>query len=412
MKLKIFYQYLLIAFVWLLIGGLHSGCSVLTGQPVKKDGPALKKISMAQFPEFSDDMSYDSLQQAIAYSLAYLEKLPPTKRFTFDQDRFDTAHLIRSLKTFSVFTQSRPADTDLKRFISDNYLVYRSVGSNGNGRVLFTGYYEPILRGSLQKDGPYQFPVYAKPRDLTTINLSLFNPKYKNEKPLIGRYTEDQTVVPYYVRKEIETEKSLAGNTEVIAWVDNRTDLFFVQIQGSGKISLDNGDTINLLYHAKNGRPYRSIGRLLIEKEKIPRSEMSMQRIKSYLRDHPDEMDDILNYNPSYIFFRQGEGGPFGCYGFPVTPGRSLALEKHIFPSAALAFVDTMKPLLNQTGQISRWNQLRRFFLNHDTGGAIRGPGRADLFWGSGLYAETAAGHMKHDGRLYFLVLKPDSMPK
>jgi membrane-bound lytic murein transglycosylase A len=216
-------------------------------------------------------------------------------------------------------------------------------------------------------------------------------------------------VVPYHSRRELEDKTLLAGKSKVIAWVDNRIDLFFLEIQGSGKIALDTGTTINVLYHAKNGRPYRSIGKLLIHQGKIPPSQISMQRIKAYLKSHPEEADDILNHNQSYVFFRQAKEGPFGCYGTLITPGRSLALQKHIFPPAAIVFIDTRKPLLDQSGHIHRWAKLSRLVLNQDTGGAIRGPGRADIYWGSGPYAEVAAGHMKHVGRLFFLVLKPDS---
>ncbi|MGD9411544.1 MAG: MltA domain-containing protein, partial [Desulfobacterales bacterium] len=272
--------------------------------------------------------------------------------------------------------------------------------------VLFTGYYEPHLSGRLYQDDVYRYPIYALPDDLIKIDLSAFGEKYGRES-IVGRYT-GQTVVPYYDRKEIDEEDALVGKAEPLAWVKDPVDVFFLQIQGSGKIFLDTGAVINVHYHGTNGRPYRSIGRLLIEEQKIPKEEMSMQKIRSYLQAHPEEMAPVLNHNPSYVFFKLESEGPLGYINVLLTPGRSIALDKRIFPPAALAYIHTKKPVVNGAGQIDSWTDCNRFVLNQDTGGAIRGPGRADLFWGNGPYAEIAAGHMAHRGRLYFLILKAD----
>ena len=231
-----------------------------------------------------------------------------------------------------------------------------------------------------------------------------FSSQFKNKK-IVGRAV-GQTVVPYYDRKEVEKPDFLLNHTEPLAWVSDRVDLFFLHIQGSGKIILDNGNTMNVHYHVSNGRPYRSIGKLLIEQEKIERSKMSMQAIRSYLKNNPSELDAVLNYNPSYVFFKIEADGPFGSLEVKLTPGRSIALDWRLFPAAALAFMETKLPLVTGDGEIQNWSDCSRFVLNQDTGGAIRGPGRADLFWGDGPYAELAAGHMQHNGKLYFLVLK------
>ena len=241
-----------------------------------------------------------------------------------------------------------------------------------------------------------------------SIDLSAFSKKYAGEK-IVGRFAQ-QTIVPYYDRREIEQEGVLEGKTEVLAWVNDPVDLFFLQIQGSGRIVLNSGQSLNVHYHETNGQPYRSIGKLLIEQEKIPKSEMSMQKIREYLRDHPEEVDDILNYNPSYIFFKTEEDGPLGFLEVKLTPGRSIAVDRRLFPLPALAFIKTQKPIIDGSGQITRWVDFSRFVVSQDTGGAIRGPGRSDLFWGNGMYAEIAAGHMQHKGNLYFLVLKPDAL--
>ena len=367
---------------------------------------ALVKLSSSEYPEFIDDTYYDNLEEGIRQSLSYLKKRPQDTKFKFGQDVYGTSHMIDSLVKLLEFIEKKPFADELRKYIDENYYVYKSTGSNGSGEVLFTGYYEPFLEGSLSKSDTYKHPVYGIPSDLVSIDLSLFSPKYEGEK-ITGRYT-GQTVVPYYERKEIETGGMLEGKAPVVAWVKDPIDLFFLQIQGSGKILLDNGETINIHYHASNGRPYKSIGNLLIQKEIIPHSEMSMQRIRAYLNSKPDDVQDILNYNPSYVFFKTEEDGPLGYLGVKLTPGRAVALDRRIFPLAGIVYIETVKPRVSGNGEITEWIKSSKFVLNQDTGGAIRGPGRADIFWGNGKYAETAAGNMQHKGSLYFLILKPE----
>lgn len=387
---------------------LLAGCAVFKKRPPKVRETALIRIAPSEYPEFSDDMAYDGLEQCILQSILYLKKVPDARKFRFGEDVFDAAHMIRSMEHFLHFIQTKPSKQQLRKYISSNYLVYRSVGSGNLGQILFTGYYEPFLEGSLEKSTEYRFPIYARPSDLTTIDLSLFLPEFKGKK-IVGRHT-DQTVVPYYDRKDIEYKGILEGKAVEIAWLKDQVDLFFLQIQGSGKICLDNNEIIHVHYHATNGRPYRSIGKMLIDNGKIPREEMSMQKIRAYLHDHPEEAETVLNYNPSYVFFKIEQDGPIGSLGVKLTPGRSVALDRRLFPLAGLAFVETKKPLINSDEKIHSWTDFARFMLNQDTGGAIKGPGRADMFWGDGIYAEIVAGHMQHHGKLYFLVLKPDAL--
>ncbi|MDP2646700.1 MAG: MltA domain-containing protein [Desulfobacterales bacterium] len=394
---------------------LYVGFSLLTGLPgctlpppesLSESGDiSMVRVLPQDYPVFEDDMFYDGLPFAAARSLSYLARVPSARKFKFGQDIFTASHMVRSLENFIRFTETRPSPPDLQRFIASNFLIYRSVGAGKPGQVLFTGYYEPLLHGSLHPSPQFNIPVQARPADLLTIDLSLFSPEF-NHKKIIGRFS-GKTVLPYYTRQEIDT-MGLMDNAVKIAWVQDPVALFFLQIQGSGKILLDNGDILNVHYDISNGRPYRSIGKLLLEQGKIPRSKMSMQEIRAYLWKHPEEMSAILNYNPSYVFFKVERDGPVGYLDVKLTAGRSLALDRHLFPLAALAFVETKKPLVDGAGQIRTWDKMRRFVFNQDTGGAIRGPGRADLFWGNGPYAAIAAGHMQHGGTLHFLILKPD----
>jgi len=201
----------------------------------------------------------------------------------------------------------------------------------------------------------------------------------------------------------------LYGKAQPLAWVSDPVNLYFLHVQGSGKVVFEDGQTIIVGYDSSNGRPYRSIGQLLIDEGKISLEEMSMQRIRAYLNQNPGEIQRVLDHNPSYIFFKVTPDGPLGSLNVRLTPGRSVALDRKLFPPAALAFVETKKPLSDNQGQVNSWMDCSRFMLNQDTGGAITGPGRADIFWGSGPYAELAAGHLRHPGRLYFLVLRPDA---
>jgi len=393
----------MVIFLMAAIAALIAGCPA----PIKKAPKelALVRKSGFSYPNFTDDLEFEGLEYSILKSMAYLQKVPADRIYQFGPDQYDAAHLLQSLEQFMDFIRTNPSNRDLQKFIRSNYLVYQSVGRDQEGEVLFTGYYEPHLNGRLQPDNEFRFPIYALPEDLIKIDLSAFDEKYAGES-IVGRYT-GETVVPYYDRREIDEQNALADKAQPLAWIKDPVDVFFLQIQGSGKIFLDTGEVINVHYNGSNGRPYRSIGKLLIDEQKIPQEEMSMQKIRSYLHEHPEEMAPVLNHNPSYVFFKLEPEGPLGYLNVLLTPGRSVALDRRIFPPAALAFIQTKKPVVDSAGQIDSWADCSRFVLNQDTGGAIRGPGRADLFWGSGPYAEIAAGHSAHRGKLFFLILKP-----
>ncbi len=367
-------------------------------------GAIMKKLSPYDYPFFSDDMGFDGLTHAIGRSLHYLGKLPENRSFTFAGDAYSRNHIIESLEKFLAFISTDPTQTELNTFLASHYQIYQSRGNNNDDTVLFTGYYEPILSGSLTQSDRYPYPIYAYPEDLVSVDLSMFSPEFEKDR-IVGRVSS-QRLVPYFDRKDIDINGLLAGKATPIAWVSDPVDLFFLHIQGSGKICTESGQTVHVHYHASNGRPYKSIGKVLIESGKLSREEMSMQAIRDYLKTHPEEQENILNSNPSYVFFKTEEDGPIGCLEEKLTTGRSLAVDRRIFPMAGLSYIQTKKPLVDGNGTIQRWEECTRFVLNQDTGGAIRGPGRADLFWGNGPYAETAAGYMKHAGNLFFIVLK------
>ncbi len=370
--------------------------------------PVFKKVPVSERPSFEDDLEFVHLAEAIRGSVAYYQKMPSSKQFSFGKDAFSADHLIRSLKRFLAFIEKKPSKKELSTFIDQYYQVYAYMKNSAVNRVLFTGYYEPLLHGSLNQTVAFRYPVYSRPADLVTFEKSDLSGK-SNGNIGIGRYSGN-TIVPYYTRQQIEEKGFSEINASPIAWINDPVSLFFLQIQGSGKISLENGNMINVHYRISNGHPYKSIGKYLIDQKKLSKEKVSMQSIREYLNAHPDEVDEIFNYNPKYIFFETVGKGPVGCFNIELTPGRSLALDRQVAPAGALVFVHAQKPKLDKSGKISSWVLFSRFLLNQDTGSAIKGSGRADIFWGNGNYAELAAGYMKHPGQLYFLVLKPEQL--
>jgi membrane-bound lytic murein transglycosylase A len=384
---------------------IFPGCAPEIEPPVTAE-KALIRLQPAEFPDFSDDMTDESLQPALEQTLNYFRRLDPDTRFRFGPDVYTAAHMIDSITDFSALIDRSPSKGELEQAIRERFQVYKAVGCDGSGQMLCTGYYEPVLKGSLTASPEFPHPIYRCPDDLVTVDLSLFDPRYGNDR-LVGRQT-GRKVVPYFDRAAIDMARRLDGSGYELVWISSPIDLFFLQIQGSGRVVLEDGTVLHVNYACSNGRPYRSIGKLLLEEKKIAEEEMSAQRIRRYLKDHPQERQRILNHNPSYVFFRLVDEGPLGALEVPLTGGRSVATDLELFPRGSLGLIQTEKPVVKDSGGIDTWETFSRFVVNQDTGGAIRGPGRVDLFWGNGRYAGMAAGHMRQEGRLYFIVKKDE----
>ncbi len=396
------YRYLLAIGIFLII----AGCYPFVKKEVKEPTNALKKVRFF-WPEFQDDMDIDSLALAIESSLQYLNRFSDGTVLPYGLDTFTVGHIRKSLGTFLEIFKQNSDYKKLNKELRKKFLLYKVAGYRGNRKVLFTGYFEPILDGNLEADSTYKHPIYRMPDDLLRINLGLFRPKYSGQR--IMARIDGQRLIPYYTKRDIDEGRALEGRDLEIAWLQDPLDIAILQIQGSGTVKLPSGETIRVGYSASNGHPYRSIGRYMIDKGYIAADKLSLQSIRSYLKEHPEIKEEILNYNPSYIFFTLLENGPIGNIGVPLTPGRSLALDDRLFPKGALVYIRCQKPIIGEDGNIAGWVPFSRFLLNQDTGGAIKGTGRADIFWGSDPYAELAAGHLKHEGEIYFLVKKPDS---
>lgn len=293
--------------------------------------------------------------------------------------------------------QLDPADNVvLHRFFEQWFSPYQLINPDGSQQGMITGYYEPRLAGSRTRNKRFRYPVYGVPADLLEIDLTEVYPQLKGMR-LRGRL-DGRKVVPYYTRAELDNGHAPAGRE--LFWVDDAVALFFLQIQGSGRIELPDGSLVKIGYADQNGHPYVSIGKKLIEMGELKPEEASMQGIKQWGERNPDKLPGLLDQNPSYVFFRElpaGLSAPLGALGVPLTGEYSLAVDPRSIPLGAPVFLSTTRP---NSGE-----PLNRLMMAQDTGGAIKGAIRADFFWGFGDEAGALAGKMKQQGRMWVLFL-------
>ena len=286
-------------------------------------------------------------------------------------------------------------NTDPKAFVEAWFQPYQVGNAASTG--LFTGYYEPEVAGSRTRGGPYQTPLYRKPADIISADLGAFNADLKG-KTLLGRI-ENGRFLPYHERADV-ARGALKGKGLELVWLAEPVAGFFLEIQGSGVVKLPDESRMRIGYAGKNGRPYRAIGRDLIASGAIQRQDMSMQAIRSWLASNPDQAQDVMNLNRSVVFFREVKGrGPIGAASVPLAAGRSLAIDPKYAPLGGLLYVDIPYPEPDKP-------PIRRLVVAEDTGGAIKGPIRGDLFWGTGDAAGEKAGRMAAQGRYYLLAPK------
>ena len=300
-------------------------------------------------------------------------------------------------------SEVNPSDEAMvRRYYESQFIPHQLRNLDGNLQGMATGYYEPLLRGARSRNGPYQTALYRVPDDLLTIDMGVLYPELKNMR-LRGRVAGTK-VVPYFSRAELVSKNLLAGKE--VVWVDNPIDAFFLQVQGSGRVVLEpGGEIIRVAYADQNGHPYKSIGRYLVDRGELSLEQASMQGIKAWYLANPARQQELLNANPSFVFFKEEKildpsKGPKGSLGVPLTPQRSIAVDPQFIPLGAPVFVSTTQP--------NSAIPLRRLVLAQDTGGAIRNPVRADFFWGFGDEAGELAGRMKQG--LFMWVLLPRSL--
>ena len=362
-------------------------------------------VPTATVPELRDDEPAQSLLDAVDLSLRKFAEMDGAAVLRFGAEAVPVARVIASLGDFRDKLAALGLSEGFFRYVRENFSFYSSAAPE----VIFTGYYEPLLRGSRCPSPRYPYPLYGRPADLLTVDLQQFYfYKEPNGVPaqIKGRVDEGNRVVPYYSRSEIDFEKKLAGRSLEIVWIDSLVDIFFLHIQGSGIVQLEDGSRMFVGYADQNGHPFRSIGRYLLDRHYVSKNQLSLQAIKSFLGEHPESLPDALNSNPSYVFFQVNERSASGTFGARLTPWRSIATDPRLFPLGGLAYIECEKPVFDSQRCIMGWEKFGRFVLNQDTGGAIRGADRVDLFAGPGEFAEAVAGSMKQKGALYFLLKK------
>jgi membrane-bound lytic murein transglycosylase A len=310
------------------------------------------------------------------------------------------------LRLFKEIAEGVSGKDEFERRVEENFTLWEVTSGGGPIPVLLTGYYEPLLEGSLDPRGEFQYPIYRRPDDLIEV-ISGESPAGAAGRKRVIRIEKGKPV-PYYSRREIDAEGVLRGRGLEIVWLKDPWERFVLHIQGSGQVRLRDGKMIRVGFAASNGHPYRSIGRYLIDRGLLPEKETSLERIKEFLQMNPSRAGEIYHINERYVFFRSlsGPEGPWGALAVPLTPGRSVASDLTIFPRGALGYLVSRQPVLDESGRRVAWKPLQRFVFNQDTGAAMKGPSRVDFFFGSGEEAGGAAGYMREEGRLYFLLAK------
>lgn len=364
-----------------------------------KPSPPLVRVDPSQYPRFIDSGDRDELCHALSRQLDYFERLKKPVEYSFGTTSISADKIRATLEAFLTILLDGE-DKNLTRLLQEKFDLYQSTGENGTGTVTFTGYYLPEVEGSLEANRAYRYPLYRPPPDLLVLE-----PKPGGPKAAVR--VENGKQLPYYTRKQIDQEGRLRGKGCEIVFLKDPFDCYLLHIQGSGTIRLPDGRLIGVRFAGSNYRPYRSLGEEMIRDGLLDRHQASMDTIREYFALHPDKLQSYLNRNERYTFFTIDTRAVSGSLGVPLTPMRSIATDRQIFPAGALSYIVTAVPTPAAAGSAAAtpWSG---FVLNQDEGGAITGANRVDIFWGTGAEAEYMASRMKHPGRLYYLVVKDD----
>ena len=391
MKIKIIFISLLLAIAFLVLAGCQKRSAVVIDyQEFKKDytrplppgALALRKITdPSQIPDYTQACSdLDGLLAAINNSLNYLAK-PSSQKF-YPYGDITHEHAVRSLQELKILVASGLSPSELNKVLRERFDTYISVGCDDQGTVLFTGYYTPIFDGSLTRTERFRYPLHKSPDNLIKDTDGM----------ILGQKGQDGRIRLYPGRQDIQKSNMLAGHE--LVWLADPFEVYIVHVQGSAKIRMPDGQIESIHYDAHNGWDYKSIVPKMITDGKISKKDINLKAMIDYFKVHPDEVDLYVNNNPRFVFFRREEGAPRGSINEPVTPFRTIATDKSIYPRAMFAFtaVDLERPV--------------GFALDQDTGGAIRAAGRCDVYMGVGDRAGELAGGVYREGRLYYLFIK------
>ncbi|MEQ9190211.1 MAG: MltA domain-containing protein [Alphaproteobacteria bacterium] len=378
-----------------LLAGLLVGCAVLTPD---SDRLVLRAATVAGLPGWSDD-DIAAAAPALAASCGRLMTLAANSVVGDGAAARPATAWQRACRTLPEGVAGDGAA--LRRWLTAHFDLYEASTGGGAADGLFTGYFEPELRGARTRGGAYQWPLYGRPPELVSVDLGLFRPALKGER-IAGR-VEGGRLVPFASRAEVR-RGALAGRGLEIVWVDDPVDAFMLEVQGSGRVVLPDGAILRLGYDGQNGHAYVAIGAVLVRRGDLRREDVTLPAIRAWLAEHPDQALALLDENPSVVFFAErGEGGPLGSQGVALTAGRSLAVDRRFVPLGTPLWLAAEHPLAGDGAA-----EIRRLVVAQDTGGAIKGPVRGDLFWGAGEAAERAAGLMKSPGRYWLFLPKGD----
>ena len=363
------------------------GCST-TDKKETKIGPTLLPVSYFSISGWNNDNQQEAIL-AFQKSCERFLKLSPDKNTGLNTKASDWQNICKNIPVNGTPDQSR--------VFFENYFEPFQIISGDEDTGLFTGYYEASLTGSTVQTDIYQTPIRARPTDLVMVNLGEFNPDLKGQR-IAGRVKNGQ-LRPYEDRAMIETGKLPKDMDKPLYWVDSAVDAFFLQVQGSGVVTLPDGQTVRVGYDGQNGHPYTAIGRELIARGILTKENVSMQSIREWLSANPSEASEVMRTNKSYVFFRKLDtDGPIGGEGVVLTPERSLAIDSSVWPYGFPMFIDAEHP--------TEPNRIQKLMVAQDTGGAIRGNIRGDFFWGYGDKAAATAGPMKSKGYLWVFLPK------
>ena len=364
-----------------------TGCSQIGSEKRLRDGLVFLETDIESLPGWNNDKvvsAFPALQKSCRSILKKLKLRNESQKKLKKHSAWQ--------KVCYQITGNSFGENSFRELLKSKFNAYQ-IRYRGNNEGLFTGYYEPTLDGSLKPSREYKTPIYAKPTDLIHVNLGEWKVS-PDRSHILGRLVGHR-LKPYFSRSDI-SKGALDGEISPILWLKSDIDAFFLHIQGSGRVVLPDGEVYRLGYAGKNGQKYYPIGRYLVEIGAIPKEDISMQSIKKWLNENPGKKEDVMNMNPSYVFFRElkGKEGPIGAQGVGLTSGRSLAVDRHYSTLGAPVWLSA-----NFTDEEGK--KLQRLMVAQDTGGAIKGPIRGDVFWGSGKTAERLAGIMKAKGSMY-----------
>jgi len=360
---------------------------------------ALRKLALNEYPDFSvNQTDIGALQKAINNSLAYMKAPSSHQYFPY----LDISHerAVATLLAMREDLMQAQAGPRLNQIIASRYDVYKSIGAPNvdsagySEKVLFTGYYTPILQASTVRTGAFQYPIYKRPGDLLT----------DPEGITASRQTPDGRYVLYYTRADIEKNNLLNG--QELLWLKSKWEAYVVSVQGSGIFQTTDGRRLEVGYAGNNGYPYYSPGKKMLADGIIMKDQLSFKGLSAFFAAHPEEMDRYLQMNPRYVFFTERPGGPFGSLNVPVTPRATIATDHQVYPRALPSYLTTAVPV-DESGTTKDY---RGFMMDQDTGGAIRASGRCDIYMGIGDSAGQIAGHQMQEGELYYIALKPEFM--